>query len=106
MATAISPSASSANIRKPEKIFILKDGINVFPNLNSGKVRKFQGFGNLCILRSLKSGNPYFSFSKTNSPSRTEKEVSVESINADSTGQNAFQVKTGLIDHEVPNFKP
>jgi hypothetical protein len=40
-------SASSANIRKLEKIFILKDGINVFPNLNSGKVRKFQGFGNL-----------------------------------------------------------
>jgi hypothetical protein len=43
-----------------------------------------------------KSGNPYFSFSKTNSPSRPEKEVSVESINADSTGQNAFLVKIGL----------
>jgi hypothetical protein len=48
------------------------------------------------VLRSPISGNPYFSFSKTNSPSRTEKEVSVESINADSTGQYAFQVKTGL----------
>jgi hypothetical protein len=42
------------------------------------------------------SGNPYFFYLKTNSPSRTEKEVSVESINADSTGQKAFQVETGL----------
>jgi hypothetical protein len=53
----------------------------VFPNLNSGKVRKFQGFGNLCVFvsgGSLKSGNPHFSFSKTNPPSRPEKEVSVE----------------------------
>jgi hypothetical protein len=44
-----------------------------------------------------KSGNPYFSFSKTNSPARPEK-VFVERINADSTGQNAFLVKTGLAD--------
>jgi hypothetical protein len=50
------------------------------------------------VLRSPISGNPYFSFSKTNSPSRTEKEVSVESINADSTGQNAFLVKIGRAD--------
>jgi hypothetical protein len=49
MPATINPSASSANIRKLEKIFILKDGINVFPNLNSGKMRKFQGFGNLCV---------------------------------------------------------
>jgi hypothetical protein len=25
----------------------------MFPNLNSGKVRKFQGFGNLCVRRRL-----------------------------------------------------
>jgi hypothetical protein len=94
MAT-ISPSAGSANIRKLEKIFILIDGINVFPNLNSGKMRKFQGFGNLCIRRQPKSGNPCFFFSKTSSPARVEKEASVESIYADSTGQNAFLVKIG-----------
>jgi hypothetical protein len=70
----------------------------VFPNLNSGKVRKFQGFGNLCVWCSPSSNNPYFFFSKTNSPARTEKKVPVESINADSTGQNAFLVKTGLAD--------
>jgi hypothetical protein len=79
MAIAISPSASSANIRKPEKIFILKDGINVFPNLNSGKVRKFQGFGNLCIWWQPKQWQPSFLFLKNQSPIPPEKEVSVES---------------------------
>jgi hypothetical protein len=53
-----------------------------------------------------KSDNPYASISKTNSPSRPEKEVSVESINADSTGQNAFPVKTGPATNNAPNFKP
>jgi hypothetical protein len=47
---------------------------------------------------SLKSGNSYSFFSKTNSPPRTEKEVSVESLNADLTGQIAFLAKTGLAD--------
>jgi hypothetical protein len=54
------------------------DGINVFPNLNSGKMQKFQGFGNLCVRWQPKSGNPYFPFSKTNSPIPHAKEVSVE----------------------------
>jgi hypothetical protein len=64
MATAVSPSASNANIRKLEKIFILKDGINVFPNLNSGKMRKFQGFGNLCVRRQPEKWQLLFFFSK------------------------------------------
>jgi hypothetical protein len=42
------------------------------------------------------SNNPYFFFSKTNSPACTKNEASVENINADSTGQNAFLVKIGL----------
>jgi hypothetical protein len=35
-----------------------------------------------------------------------KKKLSIAGINPDSTGQNASQVKTGLIDQEVPNFKP
>jgi hypothetical protein len=54
----------------------------MFPNLNSGKVRKFQGFGNLCVWWFVFGGNPNSGnlcfFSKFDSPSRTEKEVSVE----------------------------
>jgi hypothetical protein len=44
-----------------------------------------------------KVATPVF-FAKSDSSSRTEKEVSVESINADSTGQNAFLVKIGRAD--------
>jgi len=75
--------------------------INVFPNLNSGKVRKFQGFGNLCIGICIDdrpiSGNPYFPLLITN-PLPAKKNVSIESIHANSTGQNAFLVKTGPAD--------
>jgi|GEM_PF-2258652 hypothetical protein len=52
------------------------------------------------------SGNPYFFFSKTNSPSCPEKEVSVENIMQIQLDKMLSWSRLVSLTKDVPNFKP
>jgi hypothetical protein len=78
----------------------------LFPNLNSGKVQKFQRFGNLCIWWQPKKWEPPVFSQNLIPPSAGERELLLKASMQIQLDKMLSQSRLVALTNDAPNFKP